>query len=110
MSDNQTSPLLNPPKEPPAEWVKVIDCLSWALPSFAALMSVGGGIAALEAMNERAAILGILGGVTSAAGVIFTGWASRIRDGRLAVAHAVGELGIDIAQRTQSLIPPGYGW
>jgi hypothetical protein len=104
------NPLFNPPKEPRAEWVKVIDGLSLVLPSFAALMSVGGGVAALEAMNERAAILGILGGVSSAAGVIVTGWASRIRDGRLAVAHAVGELGISIAERAQSLIPPGgYG-
>ena len=54
-------------------------------------------------MNDLAAVLGIIGGITSAAGVWFTGWASRIRDGRLAVAHAVGSLALDLADLVDRL-------
>jgi hypothetical protein len=87
----------------------VIDTLSWMLPVFAGLLSVAAGIAAFESMNKLAAVLGIFGGIFSAGGVIFTGMASRIRDGRLATAHALGEFGLESAQRVQSQIPPNYG-
>jgi hypothetical protein len=105
----ESNPLLNPPREPAAKWCIIIDRLSWTLPVCAALLSVGGGFTALQGIDRLAAILGIFGGIFSAAGVIFTGWASRIRDGRLAVAHALGALGIDIAERTQSILPSGFG-
>jgi hypothetical protein len=105
-ADFDRNPLLNPPKEPSAKVVIIIDRLSWTLPVCAALFSVGGGVAAFQGIDKPAAILGVLGGLASAAGVVFTGWASRIRDGRLEVAHALGGLGVDIAQQTQSMFPP----
>jgi hypothetical protein len=105
--DFDTDPLLNPPKEPSANWCRVIDFLSWTLPVCAAVLSVGSGIATLQGIDKVGAILGIFGGIAGAGGVIFTGWASRIRDGRLAVTHALASLGFDIAQGTQSELPPG---
>jgi hypothetical protein len=95
-------PLLNPPKEPPAWAVGIIDALSWAFPVAAAGLSVWGGAEALNRADDWAAALGIVGGVSAALGVLFTGWSSRIRDGRLAVAYAVASLGVDLASSAQS--------
>jgi|SRR5215469_17711951 len=93
MADMADDPLLYPPKEPPAFAVKIIDILSWALPAIAAALSIWGGIEALNHADNYAAGLGIVAGIVSALGVIFTNWASRIRDNRLKVAHALGERG-----------------
>jgi hypothetical protein len=101
--------LLNPPREPAEKWIIVIDRLSWILPASAAVAGVVGGVAAFQGIDKLAAILSILSGIISAAGVIFTGWSSRIRDGRLAVTHALSELNFNIAERNQSRIPPGFG-
>jgi hypothetical protein len=90
-------PLLYPPKEPPAPVMTAIDALSWALPALAALLSVLGGLAALNKADASAAILSIAAGVIGAAGVIFTNWASRVRDGRLRVTHGVADLAFDTA-------------
>lgn len=93
MADIADDPLLYPPKEPPAFAVKVIDILSWALPAIAAALSIWGGIEALKRADNYAAGLGIAAGALSAFGIIFTNWASRIRDNRLKIAHALGERG-----------------
>ncbi len=97
------SPPLNPRRELSPRQVKAIDVLSWTLPVVAAGSSIAGGIAALNRIDERAAWLGIAGGVASAAGVIFTGWASRIRDERLEVAHALGALGVETAGQAETV-------
>lgn len=81
--------------------MSAIDALSLGLPVFAAVLAVAGGIAALKGIDSAAAILGIAGGIVSAAGVILTGLASRVRDGRLAIAHAKGDLGIQMAEWAQ---------
>jgi len=85
----------------------VIDALSWFLPAVAAVSSVGAGIAALSHADACAALLGIGGGAIGFVGVVFANWASRIRDGRLAIAHAVASLGLDVAAHTQSRLPSG---
>jgi hypothetical protein len=104
----ETKALLNPPWQPSARLALVIDSLSWALPVIAALTSIGGGIAALQNVDNLAAGLGIFAGIASAAGVLFTGLASRIRDNRLTVTHAVASLGLDIAEGTQSMYPQNF--
>ena len=95
MSDIADDPLLYPPKEPPKFARKVIDILSWGLPAIAAALSILGGIEALNGADNYAAELGIAAGVLSAIGIMFTNWASRIRDNRLRVAHALGERGFE---------------
>ena len=101
--------LLNPPWDPGPKWTRLLDICSWGFPIAAGVLSVLAGIAALYGANSYAAILGILAGVASAAGVMFTGITSRIRDGHLAVARAVASLGLDIASRTSSQFNSG-GW
>lgn len=88
MSDSgaDSSALFNPPWDPGPTLASTFDVLSLAFPIAAGLLSVGSGIGALRGMDNLAAMLGILAGVVSALGVIFTGLASRVRDGRLAVA------------------------
>lgn len=98
-------PLINPPREPPPNMVRAIDALSWALPILSAILSISCGVLAFRKVDDWAAILGISAGIASACGVLFTGWASRIRDRRLAVAHSLGALGVDMADRAQSLHP-----
>jgi hypothetical protein len=97
MSIPADDPLLYPPKELPACAVRAIDFSSWAFPAVAATLSICGGIAALERADNYAASLGIAAGVLSALGVVFTNWASRIRDSRLRVAHALGQHGFSMA-------------
>lgn len=55
--------------------------------------------------DHYAAIFGIAAGVASAVGILITGWASRIRDGRLAVAHSLDALGVDMADEAQRALP-----
>jgi hypothetical protein len=88
---------------------KTVDRLAWWLPACSAVMSICGGVSAIYGKNETAAALGIIAGIASAGGVMFTGWASRIRDHHLAETRAIGTLGMDIAQRAQSLLPPNFG-
>lgn len=96
--------LLNPPKELPARAVMVIDILSWALPAIAAILSIWGGIEALNRADDYAAGLGIAAGVLSAFGVVSTNWASRIRDNRLKVTHALADYGFTMASEAASKI------
>jgi len=98
-------PLINPPREPSPNAVKTIDALSWALPVLSALLSISCGVLAFRKVDDWAAILGIGAGIMSACGVLFTGWASGIRDKRLAVAHGLGALGVNMADRAQSQNP-----
>jgi hypothetical protein len=101
-------PLFNPPKEPPPLAMKAIDRLSFALPILAAGLAVWGGVEALRKVDDWAALLGIAGGIAGAGGVLFTGWASRIRDGRLAVAQSLGASAMGVADWTLSQAPPHF--
>lgn len=102
------NPLLNPPKEPSPAAVRAIDALSWGLPAAAAVLSIVGGIAAPDNAASWAALLGIAGGVAGALGVVFTNYASRIRDGRLAVTHSLAALGVDNTELLQRQLPTGF--
>ena len=93
----ESNALLNPPWNPGPTWGRAFDILSLALPAVAGLLSIAAGICSLQSAGSYAAVLGILAGVISAFGVIFTSLASRIRDGRIAVAYAVGSHGLDLA-------------
>ena len=97
MSNLADDPVLYPPKEWSASAVRTIDVSSWAFPAVAAILSFCGGIAALEQANDYAAWFGIAAGVLGALGVSFTNWASRIRDSRLKVAHAIAMHGFGMA-------------
>jgi hypothetical protein len=101
-------PLLNPKKEPSPRIMWLIDTASWVLPVLAAILAVGAGVEALTHDDSVAAILGIAGGVISAAGVLATGWASKIRDERMAVAHALGNLSLNIASDAMSRTPAAF--
>ncbi len=96
---------INPTCEPSPGIVKIIDDLSWVLPILAAILSIWGGVEALQKADRCAAYLGIAAGVLAAFGVLCTGWASRIRDGRLAEARSLGALGVSMAE-TAERIPP----
>jgi hypothetical protein len=100
--------LLNPKRQPPLWAQHAIDGLSWGLPAFAALFSTVGGITALCNESVWAAGLGIAGGIVAAAGVIFTNWASRIRDDRLVEARSLGALGMDMASSALDRLPPYF--
>lgn len=97
--------LLVPLKEPPKPLMVAIDVMGWLLPVVAAVLSVWGGIEALWEANDYAAILSIVGGVAGALGVLFTNWASRIRDHRLALAHGIGNLALEIADEASRRAP-----
>ena len=101
-------PLLNPRPEPPPWAMRAIDFLTWTLPIMAAGLSVWAGVAALRKIDDWAAVLGIAGGVASALGVLFTGWASRIRDNRLAEAKAIGQLNMDTADHLMARQPSSF--
>lgn len=88
------SPLFLSSQEPSPRSVRTIDGLSWILPLLAAGLSVGAGVAAWLGDAHVAAGCGVMGGFFSAVGVLFTGWASRIRDGRLGYIRALSEFGI----------------
>ena len=94
--------LIDPPKPLHPVVQKGIDAASLALPTVAAVLAISGGICAFHGWNAAAAILGTVGGAVSALGVIFTGWASRLRDQQLRTAYAVGSLGVDMADRALS--------
>lgn len=100
-----SNPLLNPPKEPSARMMKLIDGSTWVLPIGAAILSSGAAVAALLHADLWAAIFGIVAGILGAAGVITTNVASRIRDNRLSVTHAVASLGVDMADQAQRANP-----
>lgn len=85
--------LLNPPWDPGPIWARIFDHLSWVLPILAGLLSVG----AVLSFHDIRVWCGVAAGIISAGGVIFTGLASRVRDGRLAVAQATASLGIGLA-------------
>lgn len=89
MSNLADDPLISPPKEWPAYAVRIIDVSSWVFPGVAAFLSFCGGIAALDRADDYAAWFGIAAGALGALGVSFTNWASRIRDSRLKVTHAL---------------------
>jgi hypothetical protein len=95
----EAGPLFNPKKEPSRIVMLIIDTMSWLLPTLAAISSIAGGIAALRHLDRYAATLGIVAGIVSALGVICTGWASRIRDRRMEIFHALGTLSLDVATR-----------
>src|ERR1700733_14312372 len=101
-------PLLYPKKAPSTRTMWRIDTPSWLLPVLAAIFSVAAGGEALRQDDSAAAFLGIAGGVASAFGVLFTGWASRIRDERLEVAHSLGNLSLNIASDAMSRTPVGF--
>ena len=101
--------LLNPPWDPGPQWTRLLDICSWFFPIAGGVLSVLAGIGALHGANSCAAVLGILAGVASAAGVIFTSITSRIRDGHLAMARAVASLGLDIASQADKQLNSG-GW
>lgn len=92
-------PLLNPIKEPPPVWLRVIDWASIGLPILAGAFAVVAGHEALAGATTSAAWWSIVSGVLSALGVCFTGWASRIRDRRLAVTHSLVCLAHNIIDR-----------
>jgi hypothetical protein len=101
-------PLLNPKKEPSPRIMWLIDTASWVLPVLAAILSVGAGVEAPRHEDGVAAFLGIGGGIISAAGVLATGWASKIRDQRMAVAFALGNLSLNIASDAVSRTPVSF--
>lgn len=94
---------INPRRGIPPWAEKTVDGLSWALPVFAALASVGSGFEALRGWEICAAMLGIAGGILGALGVVFTNWSSRIRDRRLAEVRSLAALGVDMAGDAQTL-------
>jgi hypothetical protein len=101
-------PLLNPKRGIPPWAERAVDLLSWGLPAIAAICSIGSGVAAWRGADTWAAGLGIAGGVVGALGVVFTNWASRIRDGRLAAARNLGALGVDMANDALERFPPEF--
>ena len=102
--------LLNRPWDPGPKWTRLLDFCSYLFPIASAGLSPLAGIRAFHGANSSAAILGILAGVASAAGVMFTGLTSRIRDDRLAATHDVATLGLNIASKTSSQFNSGsYG-
>jgi hypothetical protein len=107
-SDINYEHLFNTKKEMSAWKINFIDKISWLLPIGAAILSVSGGIAALKRADQLSAWLGIFGGLAGALGVIFTGYASRIRDRRLEDALNLGALGVDMAARVQSQITSNF--
>lgn len=98
-------PLINPPREPSLYITKAIDFLSLALPSLSAVLSVSCGVLALRKVDDWSAILGIAAGVAGALGVLFTGWASRIRDRRFAMVRSLADLNADMANEALHLHP-----
>jgi hypothetical protein len=98
-----SDPLIYPKSEPSIWLFKIIDISSWILPTIAAALSIGSGVAAIEGASEVCAILGILGGVASALGILATGWCSRVRDIRLEKALATAQLGVNMAASAQVL-------
>ncbi len=101
-------PLIDPPKEPSTRTAMTIDILSWALPAASALLSGWAGVDALTHADKAAALLGIAGSIAAAGGIMFTNWASRIRDHRLAQARAVADLGFEIADQVNSRTSPQF--
>jgi len=101
-------PLIDLPGHPSSVAVGAVDRLSWALPAASALLSAWAGGEALEHADQAAALLGIVASMTAAAGIMFTNWASRIRDHRLAEARAVADLGLGIADRVDSRTSPQF--
>lgn len=101
-SNIDLGPLINPLKEPMPLRTKIIDVSSWVLPTGAAILAIIGGVEALYDVNTLAAICGIASGIASAAGIIATGKASKMRDHRLELALAVGNLGIKMAERAMT--------
>ena len=97
LSDIDLGPLINPPKEPSPLRTKIIDVSSWFLPTIAAFLAIISGVGALYDANTLAAICGIASGIASAAGVIATGRASKIRDDALAQVRATANLGVETA-------------
>ena len=95
-------------KELPRWATKVIDILSWVLPAIAAGLSIRSGVESLGQMDHRAAMLAIAAAFFSAIGVLFTNWASRIRDRRLSRALALAALGTDMADHALSRSPPFF--
>lgn len=100
--------LINPRGQTSPRMASAVDCLSWMLPVLAAVCSVGGGVEALRNDNTWAAVLGIAGGIVGALGVIFTNWASYIRDRRLAEAWNLGALGVDMATDALDRTPGSF--
>ena len=100
-TDFKHNPFFDPPWHPGQRWAVAIDAMSWVFPALAAALSIGGGVTAWNGLDKAAAALGIGGGIASAAGVYMTNLASRIRDGSLRLAHAKGDLGIQMAEWAQ---------
>ena len=98
-------PILSSPKQHSARVERAIDRLSWALPVIAAGLSALGGVEALEHADRLAAILGIAGASIGAFGVLFTNLASRIRDQRLALVQAIGEIHSGALDRMDRMAP-----
>lgn len=101
-------PLLNPKKEPSPRLAWLIDTAACVLPVLAAILSIGAGWEALRHDDSVVACLGIAGGVVSAAGVLATGQASKIRDERMAAALSLGSLSLDIASDAMSRTPATF--
>jgi hypothetical protein len=94
--------ILNPPREPSPRVMARIDRLSLLFPALSAVLSAFAGSAALIGATPSAALLSIVAGCISAAGVFFTSWAWKVRDGRQAVAHALAGAALEEANRNAS--------
>lgn len=100
MSNSLKDDILLYPERILSGWkATALDWSSLGLPISAAVAGAGGGITALKAADQWAAGLAIASAVLSALGVIATGYASRNRDRQIAAAHAVGWLGVQVAER-----------
>lgn len=97
--------LLSPLREASPRVAKSVDFLSLALPVVAAALSIWAGIDALRHLDDSAAFLGIAGGIASAFSVLFTNWASRIRDQRLAIVQATADLASSVAEGVDRRTP-----
>jgi hypothetical protein len=100
--------IINPKRVVPGWAEHPVDCLSWILPTIAAICSVGSGVAALLNEDKWAAAFGIGGGFLAAMGVICTNLASRIRDQQLVDVRNTGALTMEMAQNALNRAPPSF--